>query len=331
MAPTAKKNHTLAEFCTALKAHDRYLLACHVNPEGDTIGSILAIDSLLRRLGKKTTIVCEDEFPERLDFLSTKRWHRVRDISPKASFQALVTADCPNLKRIGAVNRLLKPGTLIFNLDHHISSAYFGNFNYVRPEAAACGEVVFDIFKYFKLPLTKEEAVNLYVALATDTGSFKYSNTSVHSHRIAAELIVTGIDIEKINEKIHSTHSLNKMNLYSRLLRKVKTSPNGEIAWVGMTREDLKKSSATEEDTEGFIDFLKYLREVKVVFFMSELAHRKCVRVSFRSKAPYDVNKIASCFNGGGHRQASGCIIEKSLIEAEKKILVCIKKEFRSL
>lgn len=318
----------LAAFCKALKKHDNFLLACHVLPEGDAIGSILAMESLLRRLGKKTVVVSEDAFPERLYCLNSKRWNRIETIKRK-KFDALVTADCPTLQRIGRVQELLNPETVIFNIDHHISNSYFGRYNYVKPAAAASGEVVYDIFQYFKMKLTKEEAVNLYVALSTDTGSFKYDNTSVRSHQIAAELIKTGIPLEKINEDIYATYSLNKINLYSRLLSRVKTEADGAVAWALLRREDLLHSGATDEDAEGFIDFLKYIREVKIAFFVIETSRPSAIRVSFRSKDPYDVNRIATYFKGGGHKKASGCMIYATVEEAEKMILDRIRKEYR--
>lgn len=321
------KKHTLNEFCKALKKYDHFLLSCHVSPEGDAIGSILAMRSLLARLGKKTTVVCEDKFPERLSCLSDKHWNRVQDIKkPATAFKALVVADCPTVERIGRVKDLLTPETVIFNIDHHVSNVLFGNYNYVLPKAAASGEVVMDIFKHFRIRLNKEDATNLYVALTTDTGSFKYSNTTVHCHQIAAELIATGIDIEKINDELYATYSLNKINLYSRLLGRVRTESNGRVAWVSLKREDLKHSGATYEDTEGFIDFLKYLKEVRIAFFVSEMADRE-VKVSFRSRGAYDVNTIATHFGGGGHRKASGCNIHGTLEEAEKRILDRIKVE----
>jgi phosphoesterase RecJ-like protein len=321
------KKDTLNQFCNALKKYDRYLLSCHVAPEGDAIGSLLAMESLLRRLGKKTTVVCEDEFPKRLSCLSDKRWHTLNQIEKSSpSFEALVVTDCPTLERIGNVRKLLFPPTVIFNIDHHVSNTRFGDHNYIHPEAAACGEVVFDIFKHFRIPLTKEDAKNLYVAISTDTGSFKYSNTTVRSHHIAAELIHSGIDTEKINDELYSTYSLNRIQLYSRLLGKVKTAANGAIAWVVMTHQDLVDSGSTYEDTEGFIDFLKYLKEVKIAFFMGEVAQRNEVRVSFRSKGSFDVNKIATHFHGGGHKKAAGCTLHATLKEAEKMILDQIRK-----
>ncbi len=321
---------TLSQFCKALKKYDHFLLSCHILPEGDAIGSMLAMESLLRKLGKKTTVVCADEFPTRLSILSSRKWKRVNQVKEAASsFQALVTTDCPTLQRIGAVQDLITPDTVIFNIDHHISNDYFGNYNYVRPNASACGEVVYEIFKKMKVPISKEDAKNIYVAITTDTGSFKYANTTVNCHRVASDLIGVGIDIDKINDSIYSTYSLNKIQLYSRLLSRVRTIAKGQIAWVEMRRSDLKQSGATDEDAEGFIDFLKYIKEVKVAFFMIEMPGNRHIRVSFRSKGNIDVNEIATYFHGGGHKKASGCSIHGSLAQAEKMILSRIKKALK--
>lgn len=319
----------LDAFCKALRRYDHFLLSCHVMPEGDAIGSLLAMDTLLRRLGKKTTVVNEDSFPHRLSVLASKRWKTLKDIKkPPTAFQALVTTDCPTLERIGKVRELLTPDTVIFNIDHHVSNEMFGNYNFVEPNAAACGEVVYDLYKHMRVPIGKDEAKNLYVSIMTDTGSFKYDNTTVRCHRVAADLIATGIDIEKINDEVYTTYSINKIQLYSVLLSRVKIASAGQIAWSYMNREDLKDSGAYYEDSEGFIDFLKYLKEAKVVFFLSEINDNGHVRVSFRTKDKYDANKIAMYFLGGGHKKAAGCVIRSSLQQAEKMILGLLRKKF---
>ena len=230
--------------------------------------------------------------------------------------------------KVGGLRQMIGPETVIFTIDHHISSDYFGDYNYVRPDAAASGEVVFDIFKHMRLPINREEAVNLYVALSTDTGSFRYDNTTERSHQIAAELIKLGIPLEKIHNELYSTYSLNKISLYARLLSRVKTSARGRIAWAAVRCEDLRESGATYEDTEGFIDFLKFLKEVKIAFFLIELPQGGQIRISFRSKGRHDVNRIATHFKGGGHRKASGCILRGELEKVEKIVLEKIQKEF---
>ena len=323
---------SLENFCEALKQKSHFLLASHVLPEGDAIGSVLALDSMLRRLGKKTLIACEDPIPERLAFLPQDLWNIASRVSRGQVFDALVVADCPTLERLGEVRTLLTPKTEIFNIDHHISNVRFGHHNFIRPEASACGEVVYEIFGRFGLKINREEATALYVSIATDTGSFKYGNNGVKSHQIASDLISTGIDIEKINDAIHGTYSLEKIQLYSLLLSRVQTTPDKTIAWVELKRDDLKRTGGTYEDSEGFIDFLKYIREVQFCFFMSELDGRERgkVRVSFRSKGDYDVSRVAVYFGGGGHKKAAGCTIAGSLEEVAKKILNEIKREYHA-
>ncbi len=323
----ASKKESLKQFCKALKSQNEFLLACHVNPEGDAIGSLLAMDSLLRRLGKKTTVVGEESFPTRLTCLSSKRWKTINQIRKGGRFKALVVTDCPNLERIGKVKNLMTPDAVIFNIDHHISNEYFGRYNYVVPRAAASGEVVFDIFKALRMRLTADEAKNLYVALSTDTGSFKYSNTTVHCHHVAAELISAGIDIGKINEELYSTFTLNRIRLYNRLLARVKTAAGGRVAWSALKRRDLIETKTTYEDVEGFIDFLKFIKSVKAAFLLSESKDGRNIKVSLRSKGRFDVNRVASFFKGGGHRKASGCTIQGTLAAAEKKIRKQILKD----
>ncbi len=322
---------SLDAFCKALKSHQNFLLACHVLPEGDALGSLYAMDSLLRRLGKKTCMVGESSLPKSLTSLfPSDQWHTAEEIRRRPfRWDALLVTDCATFERIGKVKDLLKPDTAVFNIDHHVSNKLFGTFNYVRPKAAASGEAVYEIFQHLGLELTKEEAQSLYIALSTDTGSYRYSNTCAGTHRLAAKLIEKGIDLEAINEGVYSNYSLNKIYLYSHLLKKVRTAASDQIAWVTMTRQDVKRYGADYEDSEGFIDFLRLIHTVKVAFFASELLDGKTVRVSFRSKGNYDVQKIAALFDGGGHRKSSGCLFEGvSLKKVVELVLEKIHQEF---
>jgi bifunctional oligoribonuclease and PAP phosphatase NrnA len=327
-----KISQSVETFCEGLKLGNRFLLASHVTPEGDAVGSVLAMDSLLRRLGKQTKIVCQDVIPERLSWLSNGRWNVVPDVSASEQFDCLVVADCPKIERIGTVGDLITPKTKIFNIDHHVSNTKFGHFNYVLPNAGACGEVIVDIFKELGVKINVEEATALYVSINTDTGSFKYSNTTMKSHEIVSQLIQIGIDIETINDQLYATYSLEKVRLYSILLGRIKTTSDGIIAWAGLTREDLKKTGGTYEDAEGFIDFLKYMKEVQFSFFLTEMdgEHRGKIRVSLRSRGQYDVAHVAVHFGGGGHRKAAGCEIKGTIEEVAQKILNEVKREYQS-
>ncbi len=323
-----RQGDSLQVFCEGLKRYHHFLLSCHTNPEGDAVGTLLAVDSLLRRLGKKTTIVCEDPFPKRLSCLPSERWRVLSEFSKLPDFDAAFLADCASLERVGSVRDLLTPEKVIFNLDHHVSNAFFGQYNYIRPKAAATGEVAVELFRHFKLKLTKEEASFLYIAIATDTGSFRFGAT-IKTHELVCELMKTGISVEKIQEELYSTYSLNKLNLYGRLLGRVKISLKGQIAWASMRLRDLEKSGTTYEDAEGFIDFLRAIKEVKVVFFITELPNGRGVKVSFRSKGKQDVNRIAAAFHGGGHRKAAGCTLKLPLAQVEKLVLERLRKEFK--
>ncbi|OGW78473.1 MAG: hypothetical protein A2Z83_00905, partial [Omnitrophica bacterium GWA2_52_8] len=323
---THKKS--MKAFCRALRSHRKFLLTCHVTPEGDAIGSILALDSILRRMGKKTAIVCEDPIPKRLTCLYSGRWATLKNFKKSPSdFDAVMLADCPTLARIGKVRKLIRPGMKIFNVDHHVSNHLFGDYNCVRPHAAATGEVIMDILEYLRMNPTRAEAENIYAAISTDTGSFKYSNTTIRSHQIACRLLRTGIDSEKMNEEIYSTYSLRKLNLYGRLLRRVKTASGERVAWVTMRRDDLRKAGAAYEDAEGFIDFLRHLKEVQIAFFAMELPDSSGIRVSFRTKGAYDASRIATHFHGGGHKKAAGCVMPGPLAKAERAILARVRKE----
>lgn len=315
------RESSLDVFCRALKKGKSFLLASHVNPEGDAVGSLLAMDALLRRMGKRTVIVCEDPLPARLGILSSKNWHRAQDIKKNLEIDSVVVADCPTLERIGRVLEFLSDDVDIFNIDHHLTNEKFGDFNYIQPRAAACGEVVYEIFKHLRIPIREDEAIALYVAISTDTGSFRFSNTTVKAHRIVAELIQNGLDVEKINEKLYATHSLRKMKLYGRLFTKVRTAYENGVVWVGMTKEDLHESGASFEDAEGFVDFLKNIQEVKFAFFASETEKDNLVRVSIRSKGECDASRVAVRFGGGGHAKASGCMIQGSLEDAARVVL----------
>jgi len=169
-APDDKDLH---QFCEGLKEKQRFILTSHVNPEGDAVACVLAMDSLLQRLGKKSLVISEDPFPERLSVLPSKRWNQISNLQRDSNIDALVVCDCPTLERIGQVREWVGPNVSIFNLDHHITNEKFGHYNYVQPTAAACGEVVFDVFRQMQMPLTKDEATALYVSIVTDTGSFK--------------------------------------------------------------------------------------------------------------------------------------------------------------
>ncbi len=322
-----RKLSTMDEVCEAIKKHRNFLLSAHIRPEGDSVGSLLAMKSLLTKLGKKARIVCQDNFPERLDIMPKDGWctvAQIRRFKPKPVFDACIVVDCPNPGRIGTVRELIGPKTTIINIDHHVSNAHFGHYNLVQDRAAACGEIIYDLFKKLNVPITKEDALPIYVSISTDTGSFKYSNTTSKTHLVASELIQTGINLEEINENLYDRSSHKRLVLLADLLDKLKVEMNGKVVWAVVKLDMLKKTKATFEDTEGFIDFLRSMAGVCIAFILIENSNNK-FQVSFRAKGPHDVNRIAEKFGGGGHRKAAGCTITGSADQASRRILSVIR------
>jgi phosphoesterase RecJ-like protein len=215
---------------------------------------------------------------------------------------------------------------VIINIDHHISNINFGKFNWVEPDISSAGEMVYDLFRAFKLKIDMEEAVSLYTAIMTDTGSFRYSNTSSKTHRIIAELIDIGIKPYEMHTKIYETSSIQDTNLLGEALQTMKLTEDGKVAWLWVTKDMLKKTKASLEGTEGIINFARSIGGVEIAILFRETGTDERVKVSFRSKGKVDVNKLAGVFNGGGHPTASGCSVFGKFEDVEKKVLDTAKE-----
>jgi phosphoesterase RecJ-like protein len=310
-----------------LRSKKSFLLTAHVNPEGDSVGSLLALSSLLRKLGKKCYIASENGFPKRLRFLPCRNWYsisRLKSRKAMPSFDACIVVDCASLERTGKVATLLNPGIPIVNIDHHVSNRRFGDINLVDVNAAACGEIIHEMFTRFHVPLSKGDAENLYVSISTDTGSFRYSNTRERTHRIAAELIHKGLDVEGLNHQIYSNYTISRLHLLVQFLKSVQMALEGKLAWGVITKGMVRATRTEPDEAEGFVDFLRAIDTVQIAFILIENNNR--IKASFRSKGAPDVNWIASRFAGGGHKKASGAEFGGSLAETQRKIVSVVKK-----
>jgi len=236
-------------------------------------------------------------------------------------YQAVIILDSPDLARIGKVSEHIKKDAVIINIDHHISNINFGKFNWVEPEFSSAGEMVHDLFKAFKVKIDLDDAIPLYAAIMTDTGSFRYSNTSSKTHKIAAELIDIGVEPYEMQAKIYEASSIQDISLLGESLQTMKLTEDGKIAWLWVTKEMLKKTKASLEGTEGIISFPRSIDGVEIAILFRETGTEDRVKVSFRSKGKVDVNRLAGAFKGGGHPTASGCTVFGKIEEVEKKVL----------
>lgn len=310
---------------SVLRRNKRFLISGHVDPEADTVGSQLALASLLGRLGKEAIIVDEDWPPTSCSFLPDLRSIKLFRKLNKKRFKkpdCAVIVDCPSLERIGRVKDLISGGVTVINIDHHVSNSRFGDVDWVDTRAAAVGEMIFELFKKLRLKLTRDEAIVIYTAILIDTGAFRYSNTTAKTHKIAAELIKNGLDTNSIFEHLFEMKSYQTTRLLALVLSTMKRKKNGKVVYIWITRNMLKRSRAAFNDAENFIGFARATRGCKVAIFFKETPNNKIFKVSFRSKEGVDVNKVASKFGGGGHSRAAGCTISaNSKKEAESMIL----------
>lgn len=319
-----KRKMSIAKVVNAIRRHKRFLVSGHVDPEADTIGSQLALASLLKRLGKEVIVVDQDPPPDSCAFLPRlKELTLLKDVkkgSPK-KFDCAIIVDCPTLDRIGKVKDLITDGITIINIDHHISNVRFGDVNWVDLNAAADGEMIFDIFKKFRMKLTKDEAVIIYSSILIDTGSFRYSNTTARTHIIAAELMKYGVDTNSVFEHLFELKSYPATRLLGLALLTLKRSRDGKVIWLWLTNKILKQAVAKYDDAENFINYARAVKGCKVALFFKEAEEKGIIKVSFRGKKGIDVNKIAAKFGGGGHARAAGCTIKATAREAETKVL----------
>ncbi len=317
-----------------IRKHKRFLISSHTNMEGDALGSQLGFYFLVRKLGKQATMVIEESLPYGYEFLPAldKIRHR-KNVLKDPDFDCFVTVDCSDLKRTGEVYLLNTKNKPVLNIDHHVSNSNFGQANWVDPQASSASEMVYRLFKKMKVPLDREAALALYAGILTDTGSFRFSNTSSLTHEVNADLLTYGIDVVAVYKNIYGNIPYSDLKLLSRILPTMKTALHEKIVWFEVRKQLLKKQKGIFFDlSETLLTFARTLRGLEVaVLFRENLTPGKEVRVNFRSQGNIDVNKIANFFGGGGHKNASGCTIKGlALDDVRSMVLSKIKSEFRS-
>ena len=312
--------------CRIFREKDRFLIACHENPEGDAIGSQLALALALRKMGKTATVLNADPVPGNLAFLPGA--DSVVYEEDGSRYEVAVVVDCGSSERTGRVQaELCKPPVLV-NIDHHRTNGGCGNYCLVDPEAAATGMLIYRILAAMNVEIDSDIAVNIYVAILTDTGSFHYANTSPEAFHIAGEMVRRGIDPWGVAEQVYETQSADRLRLLGRVLGSLEIAAGGKIAAVTTTKKDLADFSARKDFLEGFINYPRSVIGVEVaVAFREEDAGE--IRVSFRSKGRVDVSAICQAFGGGGHRNAAGCIMRGPLDEVKRKVYGALEAALR--
>lgn len=319
---------SLKEVVAGIKRNKRFLVTTHTNPEGDALGAELAFYRLLKRLGKTATVVNEDDVPYEYNFLpAVKIIKKFKKEQKKIRFDCFVALDCSDLKRTGEVYRINTEHKLILNIDHHISNDKFGDVNWVEPNASSCSEMVFKLYKKLHVPLDKDTSLFLYTGIFTDTGSFRYSNTTSFTHKVVAELLRYNFNTPQIYRNVYENIPFAGMKLLSKILLRIKRQAQGRIIWFQIGRNILRSKKVSFDLSEHILSFGRAVKDAEVVvLFKENLGVRNEVRLNLRSQGRVDVNKIAQFFGGGGHKTASGATVKGSIDEVRRKVLAKIKE-----
>lgn len=318
--------NSLEAISKVFREKDRFLIACHENPEGDAIGSELALALALRKMGKTATVLNADPVPFNLRFLPGA--DSVLGEEDGSRYEVAVVVDCGSSGRTGRVApELCKPPILV-NIDHHRTNGGCGDYRLVDPEAAATGMLIYRILAAMGAEIDYEVAVNIYVAILTDTGSFHYSNSSPEAFHIAGEMIRRGIDPWTVAEQVYETQSADRLRLLGRVLSSLEIAAGGKVAAITTMKKDLADHSVDKDSLEGFINYPRSILGVEVAVAFREEGNAQ-FRVSFRSKGRVDVSSVALAFGGGGHHNAAGCTVEGTLPEVKRKVIAALEAVLR--
>jgi phosphoesterase RecJ-like protein len=296
------------EIADALRARSRFVISSHSRPDGDSIGSQLAMAGALRALGTEVRVVNRDRAPGPLLALPGVEGIEIRD-SVDGDFDAAIIMECGDLDRTG-VSGLDR--YFVINIDHHEGNRAYGQINWFDPSAAACGEMVFTVIENLGVELTPEIATHIYVAILTDTGSFHFSHISPETFGICRRALEAGVDPVDVSRTLFDSHSLGRLKLMAAVLNGMELDPRGRIATLYLDRAIAREAGATYDDTEGLINEPLTVKTIQAVVFFKHLEGDQ-YRVSMRSKGDVDVRSIAQGFDGGGHTNAAGCTVTGSL------------------
>src|SRR3954451_4189500 len=296
-----------------IRSRRRFVLSSHSRPDGDSIGSQLAMLYALRALGKEATAINVDPAPPPL-----MAFPGVPDIriAPEAAgdFDAAIIMECGDLARTGVsgLDRFF-----VVNIDHHPGNTDYGQINWFDASAAACGEMVFDVVKALGVPLSVQIATHIYLAILTDTGSVHYSSLSPRTFDICRECLEAGVDPVLVARNVYDSNNMGRLKLFGAVLSAMQIDQTGRIAIVYLDHEMARAAGGTYEDTEGLINLPLTVKEIQAVVFFKE-HEGETYRVSMRPKGDIDIGAIAKEFGGGGHKNAAGCTVTGAIDALQK-------------
>ncbi|HEX9636802.1 MAG TPA: bifunctional oligoribonuclease/PAP phosphatase NrnA [Acidobacteriota bacterium] len=290
----------------ALRRADRLVITSHVGPDGDSIGSQLALAEALEKLGKQVQVINRDPVPE--NFMALPACARIElDSAIRSAVDAYLLLECSDVERSGLSG--FDPSRVKINIDHHLDNTSYGDVNWVDVSASSVGEMGFHLLRELGVDLTPSLATHLYLAVSSDTGCFRYSNASPAVFAVGRELLLAGAERDQVNDMIFNSNSYTKMAVMGRVLQTLEREPDGRLVWIHIRRGTIAELGATKDDLEGMVNLPLSIAGVEVAFFVKEVGAEE-FKVSLRSRSAANVYEVAKQFGGGGHFHASGCTLE---------------------
>jgi bifunctional oligoribonuclease and PAP phosphatase NrnA len=300
-----------------LRRCQKILVSAHKNPDGDALGSQLALMLALEKLSKTVTAHNLDPVPEIYRFLPHA--HRIKTGLPvKGRYDAYIVVDA-DPPRAGLFNEKY-PADILINIDHHVTNSHEWPLTWLDPDAAACGEMIYNLIRELGVTIDRDIALCLYTAIFTDTGSFRYSNTSPSSMKIAAAMLEAGADPWIVTENVYESFAYRRLKLLGQVLTGMERSEDGRVAWVVITEELYRQTGTTAEDTDSFINFVRSVKGVEVAVLFRQTGESQ-YKLSLRSKGRVDLSVLAQSFGGGGHKNAAGGIMNGALEDVKRTVV----------
>lgn len=312
----------------ALEENDLFLILTHVSPDGDSIGSLIALREVLRGQGKECCALFPGDMPPEYRFLLGGE-DLLRTLPSNQTWDAVVVLDVPSISRLPlSLNRQMPPCRELINMDHHETNDIRGSINWVDPSASSVGEMLTHLLEHARYPIPPAVATALYTAMVTDTGSFRFPNTSASCLEAAARLLSYGANAAHVAEHVYGSHSLQKFRLLGLALGTLRTCLSGNAATMWVTSEMLEKAGASAVEADGFINFPRNIKGVEVAILFKEEGPPGEVKVSLRSRRKdVLVSRVAERFQGGGHPTAAGCTLSGSAETVQERILKATAEE----
>lgn len=313
----------LSDAAAAIHDSRSIVLACHVNPDGDALGSLLGLALALIPLGKELVCLSADGVPDILRFLPGMEL--VTQTTNVPAFDLALVVDSGELPRVGdTVKPLIGRAKRVVDIDHHVTAGAFGDIRVLDSRAASTAEIVYALLETLGAPITSDIATCLFTGVITDTGSFRFQNVTPNTLRVAAKLLEAGAPPAYISENVFENRTFAATCLLGHALSSLSQTPDGKIIWAHITAKDFQELGATDQDTEGVVNYVRGVRGAEVGILFREMESGK-IRVSLRSRESVNVAQIASRFGGGGHRMASGCTLDAPLVQAEQAMIQAVQ------